>query len=134
VFDFLDAVEGLAKLGEKTDISISDLVQTTRKRIANSAQSEGYEGLDESYQRVHEAAKQVGLAAFFRSTNKLLSKFAHPTAMMVFSLLDESSRTQFCEFFIVFGSVLCISSMAEFERYAKALGSAIADSNPDVHN
>jgi hypothetical protein len=67
VFDFLDAVEGLAKLGEKTDISISDLVQTTRKRIANSAQSEGYEGLDESYQRVHEAAKQVGLAAFFRS-------------------------------------------------------------------
>lgn len=96
-------------------------MQATRKRIANSAQSEGYEGIDESYQRVHEAATQIGLAAFFRSTNKLLSKFAHPTARMVFSLPNESSRTQFCEFFIVLGSVLCISSMAEFERFAKAL-------------
>jgi len=36
----------------------------------------------------------TGLGPFFASMNKLLSKFAHPTAMTVFSFPDESSRAQ----------------------------------------
>jgi hypothetical protein len=49
----------------------------------------------------------------------MLSKFAHPTAMMIFSFPDEPKRGQACGFFLGLGSVLCMASMMTFEDYAK---------------
>jgi len=118
-FEFLDAIEGLTKLLDERDTNVSSLLDETRKRIAVRAEAEGYENIDETYQRVKEAAQQVGLGPFFLSMNKLLSKFAHPTAMMVFSFPDEPSRTQFCVFFIAAATVLCTAAMAEFEQYTR---------------
>jgi hypothetical protein len=43
----------------------------------------GFETLDESYARVSKIAKDVGKGEVFKYLNKLLSKFAHPTALSI---------------------------------------------------
>lgn len=97
-------------------------IEKTWKRIADQAEAVGYENIHETYQRVEHAAQQMGLGPFFRSTNKLLSKFTHPTAILVFSFPDEAARAEVCVLFLTLGSILCLTSMAEFERYAKMAG------------
>lgn len=121
IVNFLDAIDGLVKLINNPDLATFDLLEGTRQRIAMKAELDGYEDIHGTYQPVHEAAQEVGLGLFFRSTNKLLSKFAHPTAMIVFSLQDEPGRSQTCAFFSVLGTILCISSMAEFEKYTNMI-------------
>ena len=121
VFDVLDHLKVLAKLGDKPDFSLTDLIDEARKRIADRVTTDGYEQIDETYQRVHNAAQQVGLGPLFGSMNKLFSKFAHPTAMMVFSYPDEAHRAQASVVFLTLGIGFCTASMAEFEQYAKAI-------------
>jgi hypothetical protein len=121
MFDFLNHMEVLMKLPDRADLSMADLIDGTRKRILDWAETDGCEDIDETYQRVHTAAQELGLGAFFRSMNKMLSKFAHPTAMMVFSYPDEASRAQGCAFFLAVGMILCAVSMDEFDRYARAI-------------
>jgi hypothetical protein len=50
----------------------------------------GLDSLDSDYLRVGDAAKAVGLADQFGSTNKFLSKFAHPTAVLVVGIMHQS--------------------------------------------
>jgi hypothetical protein len=52
------------------------------EEFANFAQSKGVQDLDDDFKRVSEAAQEVGRPAF-GSANKLLSKFAHPTALAI---------------------------------------------------
>ena len=85
MFDFLNHMEVLTNLADRPELLMTDLIEGTRKRIADEAETDGCEDIDETYQRVYSAAKEMGLGAFFGSLNKILSKFAHPTAMMVFS-------------------------------------------------
>jgi hypothetical protein len=42
--------------------------------------------------QVNEAAKDVGMGANFAVTNKMLSKFAHPTAMQIMAPAGETGR------------------------------------------
>ena len=52
--------------------------------IANEwAKEIGLETLEDRYTRVSKAATEVGKGAAFRDVNKLLSKFAHPTALSI---------------------------------------------------
>src|ERR1039457_5478290 len=130
-FDLLDHLKLFAALADKPDTTLSDLIDTTREALVDRLPAEGYEDIDETYQKVHHAAKQLGLGPFFKNTNKLLSKFAHPTAMMVFSFPDEDSRAQASKFSLVLGTVLCVSSMAEFDRYANTVGGTTSKSDAD---
>jgi len=50
--------------------------------IANAKQ-DGFETLDENYKAVSAVARELGHAQEFRTLNKMLSKFAHPTALAV---------------------------------------------------
>ena len=43
----------------------------------------GFETLDSKYKTVSDAARELGKGEPFRVTNKLLSKYAHPTALQV---------------------------------------------------
>lgn len=119
VFEMLDSVKGLAALGDTPDLNLSTLIDETRTRVEEKAKALGYEDIDEAYQRVNNAAQEVGFGPFFGGINKMLSKFAHPTAMMVFSLLDEGDRNRACVIFLVLGMILCMMAMQEFEAYVK---------------
>lgn len=50
---------------------------------------DGIESLDGPYKQVSDAAKECGLAESFSLSYKMLSKFAHPTAMRILSPPDE---------------------------------------------
>lgn len=64
---------------------------SARKKIVEVAREKlGLDSLDSSYLHVADAAKSIGLADTFGSTNKLLSKFAHPTAGLVLGIMHQS--------------------------------------------
>jgi hypothetical protein len=60
-----------------------------RASIIKKAKEAGFETVDEGYTRVANAAKAVGLDEMFKHSNKLYSKFAHPTALMVMTPMEE---------------------------------------------
>src|ERR1035441_8256591 len=114
VFDLLNHMKLFVGLAENPDITVANLIETTRDGLFHRLPAEGYEDIEESYQPVHHAAQEIGLGPCFKNMNKMLSKFAHPTAMMVFSFPDEDSRAQASVSFLALGTVLCVASMAEF--------------------
>jgi hypothetical protein len=64
---------------------------SARMRISEAARDKlGLDSLDSDYTHVADAAKAVGLGDFFASNNRLLSKFAHPTAGLVLGIMHQS--------------------------------------------
>ena len=57
--------------------------------LSRRAAREGINSLDGPYKQVSKAAGECGMGDHFRVSYKLLSKFAHPTAMQVLSVPDE---------------------------------------------
>ena len=60
-----------------------------RTESIQQARDAGFETLDESFKRVSNVAQGLGRGQEFKSLNKLLSKFAHPTAL---SVIDDNSK------------------------------------------
>jgi hypothetical protein len=54
-----------------------------RQENLDRAIRDGLTSLDDKYNTVYDVAKQLGQGDMFRYTNKLFSKFAHPTALSV---------------------------------------------------
>lgn len=131
-FDLLEHAEALSGLSDESDVSIPKLVEETRRRILKQAQADNSEDADKSFQRVYDAAATIGQDTLYRSLNKILSKFAHPTSMMVFSFQDEASARQDSTIFLVIGSALCLSAMTEFQGYVKTLSHATRTTDPDI--
>ena len=52
----------------------------------------GLDSLDADYERVSSAAKEVGLSEWYWPTNKFLSKYAHPTAMLVIGIMHQTEK------------------------------------------
>lgn len=63
---------------------------TGRQSLSQRAASEGIETLDGTYKSVHHAAKECDMESHFRLSFKLLSKFAHPTAMQLLAPPNEA--------------------------------------------
>lgn len=66
-----------------------NLFSGAKKELGQRAAAEGIPSLDESYKRVDEAAKDAGIGDHFALSNRMLSKFVHPTAMMILAPPDE---------------------------------------------
>jgi hypothetical protein len=69
----LEAEAGITS--SELDVALSNLSQF--------AQQWGIASLEDDFKRVSDAAKELGRGAGFQAANKLLSKFAHPTAWSV---------------------------------------------------
>jgi hypothetical protein len=67
-----------------------DLFTGAKKELAQRAAAEGIASLDESYKGVNDAAKDVGIGDHFALSNRMLSKFAHPTAVRILAPPDET--------------------------------------------
>jgi hypothetical protein len=88
VLGLLGAFEKWAKATEG-DHGNAIAGRQAKKDLVARAAAEGVESLDGAYKLVSDAAKEVGMGANFALFNKLLSKFAHPTAMQVLAPPDD---------------------------------------------
>lgn len=60
-----------------------DLFTGAKKEVAEQAAAVGIAPLNESYTHVSEAAKDAGIGDHFALSYRMLSKFAHPTAVKI---------------------------------------------------
>ncbi len=77
-----------------------------REGLANAALVRGIASIDGQFTKVADAAGEIGIAHHFSLMNKLLSKFAHPTAMLILgnsevrNMLKDSVFANGCLFFV----------------------------------
>jgi len=67
-----------------------DLFTGAKQDHSQRAASDGIGSLDGPYKKVNEAAKESGIGDHFSLSYRMLSKFAHPTAMQILAPPDES--------------------------------------------
>jgi hypothetical protein len=88
--DALDPLEAAQEIAKMEFILNNALVEQTEPSLARQqfpllAQAIGVTELADNFTKVHSAAGELGCADFFNKQNKVLSKFAHPTALFVLS-------------------------------------------------
>ena len=81
--------DALSKMHKQQGIP-NEFEASARVQFELAREEFGPDLLDGNYLRVGDAAKTVGLADQFGSTNKFLSKFAHPTAFLVVGIVHQS--------------------------------------------
>jgi hypothetical protein len=86
--DALDALKLPDFFSDDPDFSF----ENARSTIIDEGKAKGIDDLDSAYQRVSDAAKDMGSPKTFRGNNKILSKFAHPTALYVMTPLEELEK------------------------------------------
>ena len=67
-----------------------DLFTGAKQDLSQRAASDGIASLDGSYKKVSEAATEAGIGEHFTLSYRMLSKFAHPTAMQILASPDEA--------------------------------------------
>ena len=77
VYGLSDAVRRSVELESR---EAGDLVKTALGELSTFAQTVGIKSLRDDFKRVSDAADELGEREEFLSTNKMLSKWAHPTA------------------------------------------------------
>lgn len=69
-----------------------DPIEGAKQDISARAASEGIESLEGAFKQVREAAASCKIGDHYRVSYKLLSKFAHPTAMVIMSAPDSEKE------------------------------------------
>jgi hypothetical protein len=72
-------------------------LEPTRRLLLDNAAADGFD-IEQEYARVSSVAKKLGRGEAFKHVNKTLSKYAHPTALAIFSPggnAQEALRTKF---------------------------------------
>jgi hypothetical protein len=76
---------------------------------------DGIESLDGPYRQVSEAAEECGIGEHFSLSNKMLSKFAHPTAMRILAVPDEGKEGAQRDYFFSQGCLFFTGSFHALE-------------------
>jgi hypothetical protein len=89
--DGLDLIERLKKWGEETGQNEDwlNLCSNGMEDLKNNSKLRQIKLSDSSFTKVHDAAQKVGLISNFNISNKILSKFTHPTAFLIISQFDD---------------------------------------------
>jgi len=89
-----------------------------RDGLANAALVRGVASIDGQFTRVADAAGTIGIGHHFNLMNKLLSKFAHPTAMLIIG----NSETQKVQKDSVFanGCLFFVGAFTALENISKS--------------
>ncbi len=92
--DVLDMIGAFEKWGQTTAQSSDwlDPLASGKQELSQRAAAEGIETLEGSYKRVADAARDCGMFEHFSLGFKMLSKFAHPTAMQILGTPDETKH------------------------------------------
>jgi hypothetical protein len=70
-------------------------LKEAREELLQRTREDGFETLDEKYKSVYAAATELGKGEAFKYSNKLLSKFAHPTALHVVTSTSNSEALDY---------------------------------------
>lgn len=89
------------------------------QELQNRARTEGIDSLDGSYKGVNEAAVECGIQNHYQLIFKLLSKFAHPTAMQVVANPDNKRDKAQCDLFFGYGCLFFVGAFDALERALK---------------
>jgi hypothetical protein len=84
--------------------------------LSRRAASEGIESLDGRYMRVEDAAGECGLKDMFKVMNKILSKFAHPTAMQILGIADVERQSLQRDMFYAQGCCFFLGAFSALEN------------------
>jgi hypothetical protein len=76
------------------------------------------------YKPVSDAAKEVGMGDHFAASNRMLSKFAHPTAMQILASPNDAKTSSQRAVFFNHG---CLFFVGAFKELEKQLNIASAD-------
>jgi hypothetical protein len=89
--DVLGLYSAFEKWGTATakETDFLALFSSAKQELSSRAAAEGIASLDGDFRRVNEAAEEVGIGEHFRLSYKMLSKFAHPTAMRIIAPPDQ---------------------------------------------
>jgi hypothetical protein len=89
--DVADMYSAFQKWGETTtqDAGFISRFASAKQDLAQRAAADGVEELDAAYMQVSTVAKEIGMGEHFRVGFKLLSKWAHPTAMQMLGVVDD---------------------------------------------
>jgi hypothetical protein len=91
-------------------------VDRAKADLLGRAAARGIDSLDGSYKPVSAAAKEIGMGDPFLVFNKLLSKFAHPTAMQVLAGPDDKKTALQRDAFFYQGCLFFVGAFEELER------------------
>jgi hypothetical protein len=94
--DILGIFSAYTKWGAATaqDPEWVDRFTGAKREFSQRAASDGIATLDGPYKQVSDAAKESGIGDHFALSYRMLSKFAHPTAMQILAPLDEAKAAQ----------------------------------------
>lgn len=87
----------------------------------------GIKNLDDDYKRVVKAAEELGREKSFVALNKALSKFAHPTAWAVNSVLSVDADKDIREMFLLDGVHLAMNAIIDMRKFILKLFPAPAN-------
>lgn len=93
--DLMDVFSAFERVGLATNQQpdFFDAFVGAKHDLSKRAASHGIESLEGQYKKVHQASKECEIEDLFNFNYKLLSKFAHPTAMIVLASADGESNT-----------------------------------------
>jgi hypothetical protein len=119
--DALDVFGAFKAWGEKTAQSTDwlDAFTNAGQDLSQRAVLVGIETLDGSYKRVTEASKECGIENHYALSFKMLSKFAHPTAMEILAPRDEERDGKLRGLFFSQGCLFFTGAFVELEKAVK---------------
>lgn len=126
--DANELYEGHKKWGEENGLSVDHIV-TAQSELAERATLENVNDLDSPYKRVQDAAKEVSSKESFESFKshyKLLSKFAHPTAMQILSPPNSNQETLQRDFIYGLGCLFFACAFSALEGQLRGTSEAPA--------
>jgi hypothetical protein len=84
------------------------------------ARAEGIDSLDDKYLNVSAAAQKCGILEKYSLINKLLSKFAHPTALRIMAPVDQQREELQRTYFFRYGCLYFIGAFQSLESLVQA--------------
>lgn len=95
-----------------------------KQDLSKQAADLGVENLDQDYKKVSDAARSCGMENQYRIANKVLSKFAHPTAMQIISSSDGEKANQLRDSFFSQGCLFFSGAFDALERHQLQISAA----------
>jgi hypothetical protein len=92
-----------------------DPIANAKQDLSSRATAVGVNSVDGPYKEVRDAAQDCGLGEHFRVSFKMLSKFAHPTAMQILGPADETQASLQMDHFFSEGCLFYTGAFEAFE-------------------
>lgn len=119
--DQLELQEKLEQWGKETNQSPEwfDEREKNKQDIHDQAKKHGITKLNSKFYSLLNISKTIGHDKAYKIHNKILSKFAHPTAMLLFSIESEDKLPRTAYYLFSQGCLFFYDGIARIEKFIK---------------